>query len=597
MKKLKLNLSVFSVLVICLALSISAFAQSPHLMSYQAVVRNASGNLVTFANVGVRISILQGTATGAVVFEETQSVVTNGNGLASLAIGNGTNVSGSIATIAWTTGPFFIKTETDPAGGTNYSVTSTTQLMSVPYSLYAETSGSSIPGPKGDQGVTGTQGPAGPIGPQGPAGSGGMPVNCLECHNHNPATATPLSHALENAKYEYAFSAHSAGAELSMGEGGSAGCAPCHANDGFHSVVDNNTIPTYTLNAATGKYSYSYNATAAASSSLTTMPTKISCFTCHKGNAADSMALYTTAPIQMCMYPLGSPTPKIINVTQHNGQSNLCLKCHQPRPLATSTTLSNGQSLDYSALAANPSALFYDSAVGNAAPNKIVPARGTGNHYGTIGAMFSGSGAVEFPGSVSYANTSTHPNAASCQTCHMATPTGENGGHSFSVSRYDDAGAKTWNFKGCLTSGCHTSMSASSTTLTGTQSNTLTLLNTLSDKLRSGGFEIMRKNTDILTNRWYYVTPEKYDGTLDFYDPSANPNGALRTIVPSTSWTTAQKAYNLTLPKFTSLSNLQMGAIINFQLVLRDYSAGVHNPAYTNAVLNNTINALTDAGF
>ncbi|MEI6575397.1 MAG: hypothetical protein WCO63_04390 [Bacteroidota bacterium] len=597
MKKLKLNLSVLPVLVLFLALSISAFAQAPHFMSYQAVVRNASNNLVSNANVGVKVSILQGTATGAVVFAETHTVMTNGNGLATLAIGNGTNVSGSIATISWTAGPFFIKTETDPAGGTNYGVVSTTQLMSVPYSLYAETSGSSTPGPKGDQGDAGVQGPVGPMGPQGPAGAGGMSVNCLECHNHNPATATPLSKELDNAKYEIEYSKHFEGAELSISEGGSAGCAPCHSNEGMHSVVDGNVIPTMVLNAGTGKYSFSYNATTAASSGLTTIPTKISCFTCHKGGAADSMALYTTAPVQMTMYPVNSPTPKIMNLTQHESQSNLCLKCHQPRPMTTSTTTSNGQSVNYADLAANPGNIFYDKTIGNAAPNKVIPSYRTHNHYGAIGGIFSGQAGVQFPGAKSYTVASTHPTAASCQTCHMATPTGENGGHSFTVTKYDAAGAKSWNFKGCIQSGCHTSMSTTSTTLTGKQSATLALINTIAEKLTFDGICLFTKNTDYTTNIFAHVTPAGYDGYLNIYDPSTNPTGQFRNPAVATSWTVAQKATNLALTELPTLLNVEMGAIINFQLSVREYSLGVHNPAYTDALLNNTVDALTDAGF
>jgi hypothetical protein len=85
----------------------------------------------------------------------------------SIEIGGGTVTVGSFAAIDWANGPYFIKTETDPAGGTNYTITGTTQLLSVPYALYAASSGSSIPGP---QGPAGPQGNDGAIGPQGPAG-------------------------------------------------------------------------------------------------------------------------------------------------------------------------------------------------------------------------------------------------------------------------------------------------------------------------------------------------------------------------------------------------------------------------------------------
>ena len=114
-----------------------AFAQAPQLMSYQAVVRNASGVLVANANVGVRISILQGSTSGTAVYSETHALATNENGLVTLQIGGGNVQSGNFSTIDWGSGTYFIKTETDPNGGTNYSISGTSQLLSVPYALYA----------------------------------------------------------------------------------------------------------------------------------------------------------------------------------------------------------------------------------------------------------------------------------------------------------------------------------------------------------------------------------------------------------------------------------------------------------------------------
>ena len=118
----------------------SIFAQVPQKMSYQAVIRNTSGALVTTTSVGMKISILQGTATGTIAYSETQNASTNVNGLVSLEIGAGTVITGIFAGINWATGPYFIKTETDPVGGTNYSITGTSELMSVPYSFYTEKS-------------------------------------------------------------------------------------------------------------------------------------------------------------------------------------------------------------------------------------------------------------------------------------------------------------------------------------------------------------------------------------------------------------------------------------------------------------------------
>jgi len=136
MKKLILNFTA-------IAFAINTWAQAPQTMSYQAVIRNASNSLVISSSIGMKISILQGSSTGTPVYVETQTSTTNANGLVSLEIGNGTVVSGTFSSINWASGPYFLETETDPSGGTNYTVTGTSQLNSVPYALYASTSGAS----------------------------------------------------------------------------------------------------------------------------------------------------------------------------------------------------------------------------------------------------------------------------------------------------------------------------------------------------------------------------------------------------------------------------------------------------------------------
>jgi hypothetical protein len=130
-------------LIVIVALTISIFAQPPQKMSYQAVIRNSSGQLVTNHTVGMRISILQGSATGTPVYIETQTPITNANGLVTIEIGGGTVVTGTFAGINWSTGTYFVKTETDPNGGTSYTITGTSQLLSVPYALYSKTAGNS----------------------------------------------------------------------------------------------------------------------------------------------------------------------------------------------------------------------------------------------------------------------------------------------------------------------------------------------------------------------------------------------------------------------------------------------------------------------
>ncbi len=82
---------------------------------------------------------MQGSASGTAVYVETQTPTTNANGLVSIEIGDGTTVSGNFSTIDWVNGPYFIKTETAPTGGTNYTIAGTSQLLSVPYALHAKT--------------------------------------------------------------------------------------------------------------------------------------------------------------------------------------------------------------------------------------------------------------------------------------------------------------------------------------------------------------------------------------------------------------------------------------------------------------------------
>lgn len=127
-------------LVLASLLSISAFAQAPEKMSYQAVVRDVTNNLVASSTVGMRISILQGSPSGTALFIETQTPTSNANGLVTIEIGGGTLVSGNFSTIDWANGPYYIQTEIDPAGGTSYTITGTSQLLSVPYALYSSNS-------------------------------------------------------------------------------------------------------------------------------------------------------------------------------------------------------------------------------------------------------------------------------------------------------------------------------------------------------------------------------------------------------------------------------------------------------------------------
>src|SRR6056297_1254978 len=138
---MKKQISILGILAIIILVNATLWAQSPEKMSYQAVIRDSDDNLVVNTSVGMQISILQGTADGAAVYVETQEPTTNANGLVSIEIGSSdaTVVSGDFTTIDWSTGIYFIKTETDLNGGSSYTITGTSQLLSVPYALHAKT--------------------------------------------------------------------------------------------------------------------------------------------------------------------------------------------------------------------------------------------------------------------------------------------------------------------------------------------------------------------------------------------------------------------------------------------------------------------------
>lgn len=121
---------------ICI-MSLNVWSQIPNDINYQAVVRNSMGNLITNQDIGFRLSILQGTTTGTPMYVETQIETSNAYGVCNLKIGSGTLFSGNMSTIDWSTGSYFLKVEIDQTGGTSYIHVGTSELLSVPYALYA----------------------------------------------------------------------------------------------------------------------------------------------------------------------------------------------------------------------------------------------------------------------------------------------------------------------------------------------------------------------------------------------------------------------------------------------------------------------------
>ncbi|HAZ04304.1 MAG TPA: hypothetical protein DCY97_19365 [Marinilabiliales bacterium] len=127
------------ILFVLLLFSFRIFAEVPEKVSFQAIVRDGQNNLVTIRSIEMKISILQGSSNGNVVYAETQTPTTNINGLVSFEIGTGVLVLGNFESINWSNGPYFIKTETDTDGGNKYTISGTSQLISVPYAIHAKT--------------------------------------------------------------------------------------------------------------------------------------------------------------------------------------------------------------------------------------------------------------------------------------------------------------------------------------------------------------------------------------------------------------------------------------------------------------------------
>jgi len=151
-----------------------SFSQTPQGINYQAVARDGSGVILSNANISVRFTVHDGSATGSNVYKEHFSTTTNQFGLFSLVIGTGTVDVGTFSAINWATGNKFLQVEFD--SGSGYTDMGTTQLMSVPYALYAA-SGIGATGATGVQGQQGIQGLQGPVGVTGPQGNPGVQGN------------------------------------------------------------------------------------------------------------------------------------------------------------------------------------------------------------------------------------------------------------------------------------------------------------------------------------------------------------------------------------------------------------------------------------
>ncbi len=150
MKTLQTNLASLAralfVALILISIETGLEAQAPEAFNYQALIRDNAGAPVLNTPVGIQIKLIQGSSTGTIVYSEVAQPTTNSFGLVNLQIGKGTMVSGTFSSIDWSAGPYFMEIDADISGGTSYVQVGVSQLLSVPYALFAQ---SGLQGPAG----------------------------------------------------------------------------------------------------------------------------------------------------------------------------------------------------------------------------------------------------------------------------------------------------------------------------------------------------------------------------------------------------------------------------------------------------------------
>ena len=135
----------YAILCIAIASLTQLQAQAPQGFNYQATVRNSSGDLIINTNVYFKFNVIQGSQTAVPIFTETHYVPTDDLGQVNLVIGQGTPTTGTFSALDWSQGSYYLGIELSINEANNYVAMGTTQLLSVPYALYAENSGNSTP--------------------------------------------------------------------------------------------------------------------------------------------------------------------------------------------------------------------------------------------------------------------------------------------------------------------------------------------------------------------------------------------------------------------------------------------------------------------
>lgn len=165
------NMKNLFLLLLPFCFSLLSYGQTPKTISYQGVARNATGQPIPNQSIKIKLSLLETATNSNSLYTETHTPTTTGQGLFAVQIGAGTVLSGTYANLDWSNGPKFVKTEIDPTGGDNFTLSSTNPLNAVPFALFAA---SGTPGPQGPQGLKGDTGATGPQGPIGLTGLQGL---------------------------------------------------------------------------------------------------------------------------------------------------------------------------------------------------------------------------------------------------------------------------------------------------------------------------------------------------------------------------------------------------------------------------------------
>lgn len=141
-------MSTKSIFLSCLCLWVTYFAQAqvPQLISYQAVARDVTGKVLSEKAISVQVEILQGSNSGSAAYAESHALTTTKTGTINLLIGGGDAINGTFTNIDWSNGPYFMKLSMKQDGETEYKEVSNTQMISVPYALYAEKAGTVVNG-------------------------------------------------------------------------------------------------------------------------------------------------------------------------------------------------------------------------------------------------------------------------------------------------------------------------------------------------------------------------------------------------------------------------------------------------------------------